>query len=164
MRALDLAIAEQESVINLGLRPGTKPSALVIPCSSPTHSQSHSVESAKLFALAEVASAIHAGEKTLDTMQSMPTESTMVHTWNGDEQESPQENTSPIIRGSKNADIAHRPQQNKRERRKKSNIVQQEEIPDPNEPVYCYCQRVSFGKVGLIRRTQRRLHSRIIPR
>lgn len=145
VRALDLAIEEQEQAIAAGIRPGTRPAAIVIPkgSSSPSHGHSHSYESNGLLALAEVASAV--AEKTLESMQPLPSAGSTVLTWN--DKEAPIEE-KPTTTGKKEASKP-KVQLPKRDR-KKRNAAAKEEVADPNEPTYCYCDRVSFGNVSTL--------------
>jgi hypothetical protein len=126
----------------MGVRPGTRPASIVIPKNSPLrHAQSQSVESNGLHALAEVASAV--AEKTLEYLQPVDSAGSTVLTWNdkGSVDEKP-------VAGHQKQASANKPrvQVPKRDRKKRNAATH--ESADPNEPRYCYCDRVSFGDVS----------------
>ncbi|KAG8803630.1 Inhibitor of growth protein 3 [Serendipita sp. 398] len=170
IRALDIAIADQESTIEVGKRPGTLPGAAAQANeTSPTHVQSPSFESNGLLALAEVASVFHAAEKTLESLQPQVSEiSSSVATRREKRRSSPvrkDQATTTTTNKTKDKPKETKPeetkpkpkpkQQTKKERRtsKKSNaaipaeVQEEEEVIDPNEPTWCYCERVSFGNM-----------------
>jgi hypothetical protein len=135
-----MAIEEQQSAITMNVRPGTRPAGIVIPkSSSPRHVQSQSAESNGLFALAEVASAV--AEKTLEYLQPVPSAGSTVLTWN----DKGSLDEKPLAKqASANKPRAQVPKRD----RKKRNAATHEEPTDPNEPRYCYCDRISFGDVS----------------
>ncbi|KAG8833330.1 hypothetical protein FRC17_010862 [Serendipita sp. 399] len=162
IRALDIAIADQENTILIGKRPGTQPSAAVrANDSAPTHVQSASFESSGLLALAEVASAVHAAEKTLEAIKPTSEAPLVGATRREKRRSSPVRKEQVTANKAKDKPKEVKPeeakpkpklkqQQSKKERRssKKSNVVvptHAEEAIDPNEPTWCFCERVSFG-------------------
>ena len=168
IRALDIAIADEEKAIEIGLRTGSQPAAsTVVNEASRTHAKSPSFESNALQALAEVASAVHAAEKTLEALQpqaepvSPPHKKEKRETPKRVEKLAPMTAPKPKVEAPKpkqDAIKAAKPkQQSKKDRRaskKDASIIaivpleeEEDEPIDPNEPTYCYCDRVSFGNV-----------------
>jgi hypothetical protein len=138
-----MAIEEQQGAITMGVRPGTKPPSIVIPKdSSLRHAQSQSVESNGLFALAEVASAV--AEKTLESLQPVASAGSTVLTW----KDKGSVDEKPVATHQKQASVNRPKAQVPKRDRKKRNAATHEEPADPNEPTYCYCDRVSFGDVS----------------
>lgn len=164
IRALDIAIAEQEKAIEIGIRPGTHPaSSTVVNGTSPNHARSPSFESNSLLALAEAATAIHAAEKTLESLQPSPISppikkekkeaSKKVEKQSHAAAVKPKvEPSKPKVDTSKAAKPKQQPRKDRRVGKKDPSILaivplDDDEPIDPNEPTYCYCNRVSFGNM-----------------
>jgi hypothetical protein len=142
----------------VGLRSGTRPAAIAAPpngsTTSPTHPNPHrhsqSFESNSLLALAEVASVFQAAEKTLEIIQPPPLSAVST-------------NLSPVI-GKEEATVVKvmekpaakpkpkpvangKPKRTQQAAKKEKRSMKKDVVVDISEPTYCFCKRVSFGKV-----------------
>ena len=148
----------------MGQRSSTCQAAVAVtngPKKSPTHSRTHrnsrSFESNNLLALAEVASVFQAAEKTLETIQPplSAISANLSRVVEKDETSNPKvvaEKPAPKGKPKQKAETKLANGKGKRiqqtVKREKRSVKKALATVAVDEPTYCFCNRVSFGKVG----------------
>lgn len=168
---MDIAIEEQQSAIAVGIRAGTRPSAIIIPPSSPTDVKNGPTpDNTALFALAEVATSMHAAsplqvaQKPSDVLQPpISAVSTTVSIWNEPPvpetpttqivvEDKPVSEEKPEVKPSSKPKQQPKQQPKKKDRRASSRKAPQAQTQDDSNNVdekeYCFCNRISFGNVS----------------